>query len=148
MSFQIQVSDGGVAVELGGWDLAMNWRRRIEITQQQIEAARIATRSLLEQKIDHRAIGCGTHNGAERPNERRTGTMLGRDVDGKQLWMVEAGPGDRPLVVLDLADHEYKRAVLEVADPERFLATLTASQPGSAPGAESGSNPDSEPREL
>jgi len=50
--------------------------------------------------------------------------MLGRGVRGKQFWAVRAGPASALLVVLDLNDHTFRRAVLEVDDPELFRLAL------------------------
>ncbi len=50
--------------------------------------------------------------------------MLGRGVPGKQFWAVQAGPGGTQLIVLDLINHRFERAVLEVDDPQAFRATI------------------------
>jgi hypothetical protein len=124
MAFVISRHGAAVAVELSGWDRAMNWRRRIGFDVATIEGVSIADRSSLESVIDHRALGCGTHNGSKRPGRRRIGTMLGRGVPGKQFWSVRAGPGSSKLIVLDLVDHEFQRAVLEVEDPKSFQTAI------------------------
>jgi hypothetical protein len=124
MAFVISADGAAVAIELSGWDRAMNLRRRIGFDATTIKAVSIADRSSLESAIDHRALGCGTHNGSKSPGQRRIGTMLGRGVPGKQFWSVRAGPGSSTLVVLDLVDHEFQRAVLEVDDPTSFQSAL------------------------
>lgn len=133
MGFCVSVEQRAVIVELSGWDRLMNWRRQIEFGMETISDASVASRAELESMIDHRALGCGTHNGSKRPGRRRIGTMLGRGVAGKQFWAANAGPGSAELVVLDLAGHVFSRAVLEVDDPEYFtsdlLAALNLNQP-------------------
>ncbi len=124
MAFQVATTGTSVAVELSGWDRAMNWRRRVEFDAEAISVVSVADRSSLEIMIDHRALGCGTHNGSKRPGRRRIGTMLGRGVPGKQFWAARKGPGSSQLVVLDLVGHEFVRAVLDVEEPESFLASI------------------------
>ncbi len=52
------------------------------------------------------------------------GTHLGRGVLGKQFWATARGAPELPLLVLDLVDHEFARAVLEVSDPEVIAALV------------------------
>jgi len=120
----IEANGAAVTVELSGWDRVMNWRRRVQFESGTIATVSVVDRSSLEQMIDHRALGWGTHNGLKRPGRRRIGSMLGRGVSGKQFWAVQPGPGSLPLVVLDLNDHEFQRAVLEVDDPESFRTKI------------------------
>lgn len=54
----------------------MNWRRRVEFDLATVMRATVVQRAALEDLIDHRALGCGSHNGRKRPNRRRLGTML------------------------------------------------------------------------
>ena len=90
-----------------------------------IQQAKVEPRSDVERLVDHRVLGVGTHNGEQRPNRRRVGTMLGRSVPGKQFWAVPAGDRSHPLVVLDLsAASGFERMVLEVDDPDEFAAAL------------------------
>lgn len=95
----------------------MNWRRNLEFDLDIVTTVGVEERTSLEDSIDHRALGCGTHNGTKRPNRRRVGTMLGREVDGKQFWAVAASRGTVSLLVLSLRDSDFKRAVLMVEDP-------------------------------
>ncbi len=118
MAFEVDVGEGAIVVELNGWDRAMNWCRHVAIDLSQIRSVSVVERAELERLIDHRANGCGTHNGSKRPGRRRVGTMLGRSVAGKQFWAVTAGPKSDRLLVLDLADHEFARAVVAVDDAD------------------------------
>jgi hypothetical protein len=124
VAFVISVNGAAVVIALSGWDRLMNWRRRIEFDLAMVEDVSVVDRSSLESMIDHRVRGCGTHNGSRRPGRRRIGTMLGRGVPGKQLWSVRAGPGSSRLIVLDLAGHDFRRAVLDVDDPTSFQSAV------------------------
>lgn len=104
----------------------MNWRRSITFPADAIDSVSVADRSSLESLINHRALGYGTHNGSKRPGRRRVGTMLGRGVVGKQFWSVREGGGAMELVVLDLLDHEFVRAVLEVDDAQACWEVVAA----------------------
>ncbi len=118
-----------MTVELTGWDLVANLRRRVEVDVSAIRQVAVERRSDLERLVDHRVLGVGTHNGEQRPNRRRVGTMIGRSVSGKQFWAVPAGNGSQPLVVLDLsATGDFERVVLNVDDPCEFAATLERSR--------------------
>lgn len=124
VAFDISTNHDVVVVELRGWDRAMNGRRRVEFEPATITSVSVADRAALEPLIDHRALGCGTHNGSKRPGGRRIGTMLGRGVPGKQFWAVRAGPSTSRLVVLHLVGHEFQRAVIEVDDPDELRTVV------------------------
>jgi hypothetical protein len=121
MGFSVDLDGDAISVRLSGWDLAMNGFRRRIFPRPSIVAAYVDARTSLEPKIDHRVIGTGSHSGAGRPNRRRVGTMLGRDVVGMQFWAVAAGRGSQDLLVLDLKDQGFVRAVLGVEQPEDFV---------------------------
>jgi hypothetical protein len=125
MGFRIDTGPDGIVIWLSGWDRAACWRRSVQIGRNVITAARVETRKSLERRIDHRLTGTGTHFGATNPGRRRVGTMLGRDVDGRQWWAVERGPTTEMLLVLDLDGHEFARAVLQLADPTTVAADLS-----------------------
>lgn len=124
MAFVVDTSGERVEVRLTGWDRAMNWRGSIVFDLSAVTRAAVEDRASLEALIDHRSMGCGTHNGAKRPNQRRIGTMLGRGVTGNQFWAVPAGGGTDPLLVLELHDHEFVRAVLAANDPQTVAADI------------------------
>ncbi len=130
MAFAVEHGPAAVEVTLSGFDRMMAWRRRVRIPVEQVVGATVADRGSLEQSIDHRALGIGTHTGARRPGRRRVGTMLGRAVPGKQFWAVAAGPPTTPLLVLDLDPPvgPFERAVLECDEPDRALERLGASR--------------------
>ena len=125
MGVEVRISPHAVSVTLSGWDRAMNWRRSVAVEPSAVSEARVEQRSALECLIDHRASGCGTHNGGKRPNRRRVGTMLGRDVAGKQFWAVPAGEESARLLVLEMREGDFKRFVLAVDDPEAAAATIS-----------------------
>jgi len=127
MAAELAVLDDRVVAELSGWDRAMNWRSEVVFDYTNIESASDIDRSSLENLIDHRTSGCGTHDGLRRPNRRRIGTMLGRGIVGKQFWVVPAGPGAARLLVLDLRDHEFARAVLAIDDVKEVVAAIKQS---------------------
>jgi hypothetical protein len=102
----------------------MNWRRNVGFDLDTVTTVGVQERASLEGSIDHRALGWGTHNGAKRPNRRRVGTMLGRGVVGKQFWAVAASRETDPLLVLDLHDGEFRRAVMMVKDPGATAAEI------------------------
>ncbi len=108
------------------WDRAMNGRRSVLFPWTSIKEASLARRGVLEERVDSRVLGVGTHNGATRPGWRRIGIMMGRDVTGKQFWAVAAGPRDTKIVVVALADHDFTRAVLEVDDPTGVVREITS----------------------
>ena len=78
----------------------------------------------LESRIDHVQLGTGTHAGERRPGRRRVGIHLGRDVVGQQFWVTAASGPELPLLVLDLIDHQFKRAVLAVSKLDVIDALL------------------------
>ena len=125
MGVRARFENGDVRVILDRWDRVLTMRRSVEFVGATIKTATVAHRASLEPKIDHRVLGWGTHDGARRPNRRRVGTMLGRGVTGNQFWAVAAGPGSDSLLVLDLTDHEFSRAVLWIPDPESVVSELS-----------------------
>lgn len=116
MSFDVQITGDAISVQLRGWDRLMNWRRTVIFPRESVQSASVQPRSALEEHIHHRAAGWGTHNGEKRPGWRRTGTMIGLGVAGKQFWAAPSSPGGSQLILLELADHEFARAVLAVED--------------------------------
>lgn len=124
MGFSVETTNSSLTVRLTGWDRAMNWRQHVTFPLSRVAAVRVEARSALEPSVQHRERGCGTHNGAKRPNKRRVGTMVGRGIAGKQFWAVAASAPDCGLLVLDLADHAFVRAVLEVPNPKAVAAEL------------------------
>lgn len=125
MAFAVAVTDDEVRVDLTGWDRMHCWRRRQVFARSLIRAARVDGRGPLEERIQHRAWGYGTHDGGKRPGRRRVGSMLGPAARGAQFWAVSAGPADATLLVLELAGGSFVRAVLEVDDPHDTAAQLT-----------------------
>lgn len=93
MAFTVEVGESAVIVELTGWDRLMNGIQQVIIDKSQIMGAESTERGALESSITHRALGCGTHNGAKRPNKRRVGTMLGSGLAGSQFWATAKGEG-------------------------------------------------------
>ena len=111
-----------------------NFRRAVEVDRANVTNAAVVPRGELETKIDHRQLGIGAHFGWRWPGRRRVGTMLGRAVVGKQFWAVAGGGPELPLIVLDLVDHEFKRVVLELSEPELTAALIA---PDSSPSRDS-----------
>ncbi len=136
MAVEIALIGDSVVVELSGWDRMMNWRSKIVFYYATIESCSILDRSSLENLIDHRKLGFGSHDGRKRPNRRRVGTMLGRSTAGEQFWAVPGGGGGDRLLVLDLQDHEFVRAVLATEPMDEVIATITQSTTSSAGGQE------------
>ncbi len=126
MGVRVEQSDASIRVALTGIDRLLYWRAAVEFPIGAVTAVSVAPRSSLETRIDSRLLGRGASNGARRPGGNRIGSMLGREVAGKQCWAVPAGDADQPLLVLDLADHEFARAVLAIAEPDAVAARLTA----------------------
>jgi len=126
MAFRIGEDSYQVTVNLTGWDRIMCWRSHVEIPHDQIRSATLARRGDLESSIDHRLAGVGTHDGARRSGRRRVGSMMGRHITGKQFWAVGEGSPDAVLVVLDLKDHEFSRAVLAVSDADGSVERIRA----------------------
>lgn len=102
----------------------MNWRRSVLFDMRDVLTVEADERQALEALVDHRELGCGTHNGAKRPNRRRVGTMLGRGLAGKQFWAVTASHPNATLLVLGLRNGEFVRAVLMVEDPQAIVAEV------------------------
>ena len=96
-----------------------------------IGSPRLLGRALIARAPDdHRVAGTGAHDGGTRPNRRRVGTMLGRDVVGKQFWAVPSGEQDQQLLVLDLHEGEFSRAVVATdAPPEIAYKTFHRTDP-------------------
>lgn len=125
MGFNVELVPGSVIVELTGWDMVANLRRRVEVDVTQILDVSVERRADVEELIDHRVLGVGMHMGKKRPNRRRVGTMLGRGVSGNQFWAVPSSDGSRSLLVVDLStDNRFQRVVLAVDDPDDFAAAL------------------------
>ncbi len=120
----MEIDDASIAVLLKGWDRAMNGRRVVEFALGDVASIAVVQRSVLEATLTHRALGCGTHNGAKRPGGRRIGTMLGHGFGGKQFWAVPPTTEGSPLLVINMTDGEFQRAVLFVDDPETVAAAL------------------------
>ncbi len=111
-----------------------NFRRIVEIDRANITEAAVIQRHEVESRIDHRLNGIGSHSGERYPGWRRVGPHLGRDVIGPQFWATARSGPELPLLVLDLTNHKFKRAVLEVSDPELIDALLAW---GTSPGRDS-----------
>lgn len=124
MGFVVERSGDSLEVRLTVWDRAMNWRGKVEFDVRDVTTVGVEEREALEALIDHRAMGWGTHNGAKRSNRRRVGTMLGRGVAGKQFWAVAASHRTAHLLVLDLRNGEFARAVLMAEDPQAIAAEI------------------------
>ncbi len=101
-----------------------NFRRIVEIDRANIAEAAFVQRHELESRIDHRLLGIGSHSGERYPGKRRVGPHLGRAVIGPQFWATAHSGPELPLLVLDLNNHKFKRAVLEISDPELINALL------------------------
>ena len=130
MGFNVGLVPGSVIVELTGWDMVANMRRRVEVDVTQILDVSVKRRADVEELIDHRMLGVGMHMGKKRPNRRRVGTMLGRGVSGKQFWAVPSSDGSRSLLVVDLSTNNgFQRVVLAVADPADFAAAIDDVRP-------------------
>lgn len=127
VAVKVNVRNDGVHVDLSGGDRLMCWRTNVVFDSANVASARTLDRSSLESFIDHRNSGRGTHDGSQRPNRHRIGSMLGRGVAGKQFWAVPAGPSDARLLVLDLHDHEFARAVLAIESAETIAAAIESS---------------------
>lgn len=134
MAFRIERTDSTLRIVLSGWDRFCNFRRIVEIDQANIAKAAFVQRQEIESRIDHRLNGIGSHSGERYPGWRRVGPHLGRDVVGPQFWATARSGPELPLLVLDLTNHKFKRAVLEVSDPELIDALLAW---GTSPGRDS-----------
>lgn len=119
------MGDASIVVTFTGRHRVLCGRRSVEIARDRIVRAFAAERRPLEQAIDHRVVGEGTHDGERHPGRTRIGTMIGSSRDGRQLWAVDAGPLGERLLVLDLRDHRYVRAVLAVPDPDAMAEGLS-----------------------
>ncbi len=130
MAFQFEWTGCTLRVVLYGWDRFATFRRIVEIDRANIARAAVIPRHELESRIDHRQWGVGTHAGERRPGGRRVGIHLGRDVVGQQFWVTAASGPELPLLVLDLIDHQFKRAVLAVSDLDMVDALLASDSSG------------------
>ena len=130
MAFQFEWTGRTLRVVLSGWDRKYMFRRIVEIDRANIARAAVIPRHELESRIDHRQWGIGTHAGERRPGRRRVGIHLGRDVIGQQFWVTAASRPELPLLVLDLIDHQFKRAVLAVSDLDMVDALLASDSSG------------------
>jgi hypothetical protein len=127
MGFIVEVDDtGGVTTTFSGWDLAMTMRRQVRVEPQQIERAWGSPRGPLEQMIERRIVGRGSHSGLDRPNGARVGSMLGRGEQEVQYWAVRGGTANDQVLVLDLRGHDFGRLVLSVdGDPHVVADAIT-----------------------
>ena len=127
MGFEVAVAvDGAVTVTLTEFDRVWCWRRAVTFAHDQIAAVAIERRDLLEGRIEHRAFGYGTHDGARRPGRRRVGSMLGRGARGPVFWAAGPGPPYTKLLVLHTTGHKFVGAVLEVEDLDAAAARLSS----------------------
>lgn len=126
MAFRFEWTGNTLRVVLSGWDRLFNGRRIVEIDRANIAKAAVAQRHELESLIDHRQLGFGTHAGERYPGRRRVGTQLGRGVVGKQFWAVGPSGPELPLVMLNLVNHDFARAVLALSEPEVIEALLAS----------------------
>lgn len=131
MAFRFEWTDSTLRVVLSGWDRMYNFRRIVEIDRANIAKAAVIQRHELESSIDHRQLGIGTHAGERYPGRRRVGTHLARGVLGPQFWATARSGPELPLLVLDLINHKFARAVLAVNDPD-VIDAIRAS--GTSPG--------------
>lgn len=123
-----EAAAGPLTITLSGLERALNWRTAVTIDRARVVDASATLRSALEPSIDRRVLGIGKHDGAFRPGRRRVGVMLGRGVDGKQFWAVPASGPELPVLVLDLADHEFRRIVLAIDDPYSQAAAIASTR--------------------
>ena len=130
MAFRFEWTGRTLRVVLSGWHRIFMLRRIVEIDRANIARAAVIPRQELESRIDHRQWGIGTHAGERRPGGRRFGIHLGRDVVGQQFWATAASGPELPLLVLDLIDHQFKRAVLAVSDLDVIEALLASGSSG------------------
>jgi hypothetical protein len=130
---RIAVGDTSIVVTFTGRHRLLCGRRCVEIARDCIVHAVAAERRPLEQAIDHRVIGEGAHDGERHPGRTRIGTMMGSSRAGRQLWAVDQGPLDERLLVLDLRDHRYVRAVLAVPDPDAMAEGLSTAEDAAGP---------------
>ncbi len=126
MAFKFEWTGRTLRVVLSGWDRFATFRRIVEIDRANIARADVMPRHDLESRIDHRQWGIGTHAGECRPGRRRVGIHLGRDVVGQQFWVTATSGPELPLLVLDLVDHQFKRAVLVVSELDVIDALLAS----------------------
>ena len=130
MAFRFEWNGRTLRVVLSGRDRMSILRSVVEIDRANIARAAVMPRHELESRIDHVQLGIGTHAGERRPGRRRVGIHLGRDVVGQQFWVTAASGPELPLLVLDLIDHQFKRAVLAVSDLDVIEALLASDSSG------------------
>ena len=126
VAFRVEWTGSTLRVALSGWDCIFNGCRVVEIDRANVAKRAVVQRHELESRIDHRQLGFGTHAGARHPGRRRVGTQLGRGVVGPQFWATARSGPELPLLVLDLINHEFARAVLAVSELDvidTFLAS-------------------------
>lgn len=123
---RVTISDDHVVIDVGALTGLLVGRRTLTVPRDRIECASVASRGELEQRVDHRVLGVGPHDGQRRPGRRRVGSMLGRDVRGLQFWAVDAGPPSQRLVVLDLAPpvRNFRRIVLSSERADQVVQAL------------------------
>ena len=129
VAFRFEWTDSSFRVVLSRWDRICSFRRIVEIDRANIAKAAFVQRHELESRIDHRLNGVGSHFGWGFPGRRRVGSFLVRDVIGPQFWATARSGPELPLLVLDLIDHKFTRAVLAVSDLDlidSFLASGTS----------------------
>lgn len=124
VAFQFEWTGSTLRVVLSGWDRLATLRRIVEIDRANIAKAAVVQRHELECRIDHRQLGIGTHFGERFPGRRRVGIHLGRGVLGQQFWVTAPSGPELPLLMLDLINHEFARAVLAVSETDLIDALL------------------------
>lgn len=129
VAFRFEWTGSTLRVVLSGMDCVFNGRRIVEIDRADVARAAVVQRHELESRVDHRQLGFGTHAGERYPGRRRVGTQLGRGVVGPQFWATARSGPELPLLVLDLIDHEFARAVLAVSETDVIDALLGSNSP-------------------
>jgi hypothetical protein len=110
---RLDVTGDTLALHLSRKDEALALKRSFELPLSHVVGVRVEPRKAMEAERGIRAPGTGF------PGKVALGTWRGKG--GKQFWYVHSG--DRVLV-LDLADEDYARLVLEVADPDAWASQI------------------------
>ena len=121
MSMELTTGEDRLAIRLTGMDRIYALDGKVEVPLDAIADLRVEPRRAMEAERGVRLPG-GAY-----PAKLAVGTWRGRG--GKQFWCVHAA---ERVLVIDLERGEYRRLVLEVADPDAEAIRIWTAAAGAA----------------
>lgn len=115
MSVQVVAGDSEFVLDISGWTAVATLRRKIIVPYTSVENVRTGNFKLPWTAVRRTGIAA-------------TGYKAGHFVlDGEQYFLSFHDTGK--VVILDLIGHEFDKMVLEIADPEQLINTISKCSP-------------------